>query len=106
MNTAMVSAIVISALPAGFKGIADLSSNSPFVPLTLRDLYNGRDIILTSFPAPDVSVAAPSPIIFPQIADGAGFSTQFIFISANSAASVNVSFTDDNGAPLAIGRNP
>jgi Zn-dependent metalloprotease len=105
-HLAEFAAELITALPAGFKGIADLSSNSPFVALTLRDLFNGRDIILTSFPAPDVSVAAPSPIIFPQIADGAGFSTQFIFISANSAASVNVSFTDDNGAPLSIGRNP
>jgi hypothetical protein len=105
-HTAKFAAELISSLPAGFKGIADIHAPSPFVALTLRDLFNGRDVILTSFPAPDVSVPAPSPIIFPQIADGLGLSTQFIFISANGASSVNVSFTDDNGAPLTISRNP
>jgi Zn-dependent metalloprotease len=98
---------LINGLPDGFTGIADLTSSSPFVPLNLRSLTNGRgDFLLTTFPAPDVTQPAPTPIIFPQIADGAGYATQFIFISANGAASVTVNFVGDDGQPLAVGRNP
>jgi hypothetical protein len=96
---------LIAGLPAGFTGIADLSSTSPFVPLTLRSLTNSRgDFLLTTFPAPDVTQPAPTPIVFPQIADGGGYTTQFIFISANGAASVSVNFIGDDGTPLNIDR--
>jgi hypothetical protein len=96
---------LLNGLPNGFTGIADLTSSSPFVPLTLRSLMNARgDFLLTTFPAPDVTQPAPSPIVFPQIADGGGYATQFIFISANGAASVSVNFIGDDGLPLSIGR--
>jgi hypothetical protein len=62
--------------------------------------------LLTLAPKPDVTQPAPTPIVFPQIADGAGYTTQFIFISANGAASVNVYFIGDDGSPLTIGRAP
>jgi hypothetical protein len=82
-----------SGFPNGFTGLADFSSTSPFVPLTLRSLTNSRgDFPLTTFPAPDVTTQAPTPIVFPQIADGGGYTTQFIFISAGGTANVNVDF--------------
>ena len=97
---------LIAGLPDGFTGIADLTSTAPFVPLTLRSLTNGRgDFLLTTFPAPDISQPAPTPIVFPQIADGGGYTTQFIFISANGAATVSVNFIGDDGTPLNINRN-
>jgi hypothetical protein len=46
---------------------------------------------------------APTPIVFPQIADGGGYTTEFIFISADSAASVSVNLVTDNGAALSLG---
>jgi Fungalysin metallopeptidase (M36)/Bacterial pre-peptidase C-terminal domain/Fungalysin/Thermolysin Propeptide Motif len=96
---------LIDGLPSGLTGIAEITSSAPFAPITLRSLTNGRgDFLLTTFPAPDVSQPAPIPIVFPQIADGGGYSTQFIFISANGAASVTVSFTGDDGSPLPIAR--
>jgi hypothetical protein len=105
-----VSAFVgqlISGLPLGFTGVADLTSSSPFVPLTLRSLTNGRgDFLLTTFPAADLTQPALTPIVFPQIADGGGYTTQFIFISADGAASVSVNFVDDNGAALSLGQAP
>src|SRR5262245_40060807 len=105
-----VSAFVgelISGLPRGFVGVADLTSGSPFVPLTLRSLTNGRgDFLLTTFPAADLTQPAPTPIIFPQVADGGGYKTQFIFISADGDASVSVNFVDDNGAVLNLGPTP
>jgi Fungalysin metallopeptidase (M36)/Bacterial pre-peptidase C-terminal domain/Fungalysin/Thermolysin Propeptide Motif len=98
---------LISGLPLGFTGVADLTSSSPFVPLTLRSLANGRgDFLLTTFPAADLTQPAPTPIVFPQIADGGGYTTQFIFISADGAASVTVNFVDDNGAALSLGQAP
>jgi hypothetical protein len=97
---------LVPGLSSGFKGVAEISSSSPFVALTLRSLTNSRgDVLLTTFPVADPSQTAPSPIIFPQIADGSGFTTQFIFISAAGAASVSVTFTGDDGSPLSIGLN-
>jgi hypothetical protein len=98
---------LISGLPTGFQGVAQISSTSPIVALTLRSLTNSRnETLLTTFPVADANQAAPAPIVFPQIADGLGFTTQFIFISAGGAASANVTLLDDNGAPMAIGFNP
>jgi hypothetical protein len=105
-HTAKFVGQLISGLPDEFTGVADLTSSSPFVPLTLRSLSNGRgDFLLTTFPAPDLNQAAPTPIVFPQIADGAGYSTQFIFISAGGTATVNINFIGDDGLPVTIGRS-
>jgi hypothetical protein len=98
---------LISGLPRGFTGVANLTSSSPFVPVTFRTLTNGRgDSLVTMFPAADLTQAAPTPIVFPQIADGGGYKTQFIFISSDGAASVSVNFIDDNGAVLSLGPTP
>jgi hypothetical protein len=106
-HTAAFADQLITALPANFTGVAEMTSSSPFVALTLRSLTNGRgDTLLTTFPVADEAQTAPSPIVFPQIADGGGFATQFIFISATGAASVNVSFFGDDGSTLNVGRNP
>jgi hypothetical protein len=99
---------VVGGIPNGFTGVADISSTTPFVPLTLRTLTNGRgDFLLTTFPAPDITTQAPTPIVFPQIADGGGFTTEFIFISAGSAATTNVNLISSSGTALAAtaGRN-
>jgi len=44
----------------------------------------------------------------PQIADGGGYKTEFIFISADGStpASATVNFIDDNGAALILGSTP
>jgi hypothetical protein len=42
----------ISGLPAGFTGVLDIDSASPFAALTLRAFYNEReDFLMTTFPA-------------------------------------------------------
>ncbi len=98
---------LISGLPDGFTGVLDVSSASPFVALTLRSLSNGRgDFLLTTFPIADATQAAPSPIVFPQIADGGGYSTQFIFISPSGSASLTVNFFAEDGSPLGVPVQP
>jgi hypothetical protein len=97
---------LVTALPNNFTGVAEITSTTtPFVALTLRSLANSRgDVLFTTFPVADPNQTAPSPAIFPQIADGGGFTTQFIFISAGGPATVNVSFNGDDGSTLPVGR--
>jgi hypothetical protein len=96
---------MISGLPEGFTGILDISSAAPFVVLTLRSLTNERgDFLLTTFPTADLNRPAPTPIIFPQIADGGGYTTQFILLSASGAANTTLNFLGDTGKPLAVGK--
>ena len=52
----------------------------------------------------DINRAAPSPIVFPQIADGGGYVTQFILISPGGASSTQLNFYGETGAPLAVGK--
>jgi hypothetical protein len=95
----------ILGLPAGFTGVLDISSVTPFAALTMRSLVNERDeFLMTTFPIADANAAAPSPIVFPQVVDGGGYVTQFIFISPSGASSATLSFWDEDGAPLAIGQ--
>jgi hypothetical protein len=95
----------ISGLPAKFTGVLDISSTTSFAALTLRSLNNERDeFLMSTFPIADMNQAAPSPIVFPQIADGGGYVTQFILLSPGGASNVTLSFYDKNGLPLAVGR--
>jgi hypothetical protein len=88
----------ISGLPAGFTGVLDVGSTTPFAALTLRSLMNERnDFLMTTFPVADANQAAPSPTVFPHIVDGGGYLTEFILISAGQAASTTLSYYDENG---------
>jgi photosystem II stability/assembly factor-like uncharacterized protein len=97
---------LIPDLPAGFTGILDISSPTPFVALTMRSLVNARgDFLLTTFPVADMNHAAPSPIVFPQIADGGGYRTQFILLGGGGTSGVTLQLWDDDGTPLPVGKN-
>ena len=97
----------ITNLPPNFVGVLDVSAPTAFVALTLRTLFNARnDFLMTTFPVADLASPAPpvSPLIFPQIADGGGFVTDYILISAGGASGASVSFLSDAGSLLAIGK--
>jgi hypothetical protein len=94
----------ISGLPAGFTGVLDISSTTLFAALTIRSLLNERhDFLMTTFPIANANAPAPSPIVFPQVVDGGGYVTQFIFISPAAASSMTLNFWDEYGAPLDMG---
>ena len=94
---------LISGLPANFTGVLDISSSASFAALTLRSLNNSRgDFLVTTFPVADMTRPAPSPIVFPQIADGGGYDTQFILLGAAGASSTTLEFYDDAGLPMSI----
>jgi subtilisin family serine protease len=96
---------LVSGLPAGFTGVLDIYAPSPFVALTLRSLRNARgEALLTTFPIADLLQSAPEPIVFPHIADGGGYTTQFILLSAGTASGATIHFYDEGGVPLPIGK--
>jgi hypothetical protein len=92
-------------VPGGFSAVLEISSTTPFAALTLRSLTNARgDFLLTTFPIADATQNAPQPVVFPQIADGGGYFTQFILLGPTGPATASVNLLDDNGAPLGIGQ--
>ncbi|MFH1573710.1 MAG: hypothetical protein ABIG68_06980 [Acidobacteriota bacterium] len=94
---------------AEFKGDAtmEIAADQPFVALTLRSLQNSRnDFLLTTFPIADAARPAPQPIIFPQIADGGGFITQFILLSPAGGGATTIEFYGSDGAPLPLSAKP
>ncbi len=94
----------IAGLPAGFTGVLDVTSSTPFAALTMRSRCNERNDFLTAtFPIADMTQPAAAPIIFPQIVDAGGYMTQFILIGAGGESSVTLSFHSADGKPLAIG---
>jgi YD repeat-containing protein len=96
---------MISNLPDGFKGVLEITASAPYVALTLRSLVNSRgDFLLTTFPIADLNEPAPEPIVFPQIADGGGYTTELILLSSGGAAQTTIRFLADDGTPLSVGR--
>ena len=76
----------------------DISSPTPFAALTLRLLVNEReDFLMTTFPIADQTRPAPSPIVFPHIVDGGGYTTQFILIGGGESTSATLSTYDEMG---------
>ena len=95
----------ISGLPEGFTGVLDISSSTPFVPLTLRTLINERgEFLITTFPVADYNQPAPSPIVFPQIANGGGYQTEFIFLSTQGAVNTTLNYFNNSGDPVTLGK--
>ena len=104
-HTAAFAGQFISGLPSGFTGVLDISSPLPFVALTLRSLTNARgDFLLTTFPIADFTQSPVTPLVFPQIADGGGYRTEFILLSDGGAANATLSFFNDSGSPMAVGK--
>jgi hypothetical protein len=104
-HTARFVSQLLPALPAGFTGILDISSTSPFVALTLRSLTNSRgDFLLTTFPVADQTRPAPTPMVFPQIADGGGYATEFVLMTTGGPSSLTLKFYAEDGTPLPLGK--
>ena len=99
---------MIPSWKIGDRGVLQIVARSsgqlffaPQVPaLALRSLTNERgEFLLTTLPIAPANRVASSPLVFPQIATGAGYTTEIILIGGG-AGSVPVLFFSNLGGPL------
>ncbi len=94
-------------LPLPLKGILRISSSGPGLSVVgLRGRYNQRDeFLITTTPASNEAATATSAeMVFPQVVDGGGYTTQFVLFSgtAYQAVSGTLVFVNQNGTPLSL----
>jgi hypothetical protein len=82
------------------KGVVRATASSPIALAALRGRYNERGDFLMSTTPPTIEAlpAATTPLIFPHIVNGGGFTTQFILFSgaANQTANGDLHLTYEN----------
>jgi hypothetical protein len=94
----------IAGLPPEFTGVLDILSDNPFSALTVRSMTNEINrFLMATFPVADVNKAAPPTIVFPQIADGDGYTSQIILISPSGASNTKLQFYGEDGVPIDLG---
>ncbi|PYS20339.1 MAG: hypothetical protein DMG11_29735, partial [Acidobacteria bacterium] len=75
----------------------------------VRGRYNERgDFLITTIsPAPESSGATPSPLYFPHIVEGGGYTTQIIIFgdTPGLGTSGKVRYFSQSGAPLTVPLN-
>ena len=95
---------IFPALPASFKGILRITSNSPVSVVGLRARYNERvDFLITTVPVTqELTQGSSAEMIFPHIVDAGGYTTQFILLNAVSGqtSTGTVRFRTVGGVPL------
>jgi hypothetical protein len=95
---------LFSTLPDGFEGAVQLESPRTVAMLTLRTTSNERgDFLFSTCPVADLAAPASEvPLWFPHLADGQGYSTEFVlFNSGNMEISGRMEFRDSSG-PLSL----
>ncbi len=97
---------MVGTLPGNFVGVLDVSSTQPFVAIALRCLINERgEFLISTYPNADMTQPAPAgPLLFPQIAAGEGYQSQFFLLSSGKPSTVLMEYLSDTGTPLRIGR--
>jgi hypothetical protein len=70
------------------------SKNSAY---KLQEIEERGDFRITTFPVADATRTAHSPVVFPQIANGGGYVSQFIMLDAEGASDTAPILYDENG---------
>ncbi len=100
------------SLPANFAtaigyGSLEITSNRSISVVAMRLAIDQRhELLYSAAPSTQLGLTSGNTLYFPQVADGGGYSTQIVLLSDGQPAIVAVSFLDDTGSPLAIGRGP
>jgi len=98
---------IFPVLPNPFKGVLRISSGFGAISAVgLRARYNEQgNFLITTTPTTNENAAAPTgEYLFPDLANGGGYTTQFILFSgfAGQAASGNIRFYNPDGTPLGL----
>jgi hypothetical protein len=86
------------------KGLLEISASAGIYTMGLRGRYNERGdfLMTTTEPVDENAPVSTSPLYFPQLAAGGGFTTQLILFntSGGQLASGSLQMLDNNGSPL------
>jgi len=98
---------IFPSLPIPFKGVLRITTTSSglsVVGLRTRINERGDFLITTTPPTNENSPAGMAEMFFPQVADGGGYTTQFILFSgiAGQATSGNMQFVKQDGSGWVI----
>jgi hypothetical protein len=98
---------VFPSLPNPFQGVLRIKTSSTAIAIVgLRSRVNERGdfLVTTTPPSVETAPAAAGPLFFPEIADGGGYTTQFILFSGTTGSSANgtVTFTKQDGTPFIL----
>jgi hypothetical protein len=92
------------SLPLPFQGVLRASSTSNISVMGLRGRYNERQdfLMTTTPPANESAPPAVTPLFIPHLADGGGFTTQFVLFSgtAGQSSSGMLQFFAQSGSGL------
>jgi hypothetical protein len=89
-----------------FRGILRVSTGGQVSIVSERTRYNERlDLLITTMPVTnEASQSTSADMLFPVVADGSGYSTQFILFSgiAGQSTTGNLRFFAPNGQPMNV----
>jgi len=82
-KTAKFANEIFPSLPNPFQGIMRFTSGTPLAVAGLRGRYNERrDFLITTVPvAEELTQGTSGELIFPQIVDAGGYTTQFVLFN-------------------------
>ena len=91
-------------LPADFRGVLRISGNVPIAAVGVRGQYNERgEFLIATTPAlPEDSPAKSTEVVFPHIATGAGYTTEFLLLSAGGDTHGTVDFISQSGESMSL----
>ena len=91
-------------LPPSFRGVLAVVSDRKISAIGLRTRYNERgDFIISTMPAAATDAQAPTgDLVFPQVAAGSGYTTEFILMNPGTASAGTLSLTSQNGTELPL----
>lgn len=109
-QTAKFLSDIFPALPKPFKGalrITTTSSGLSVVGLRTRVNERGDFLITTTPPANENNPSTTAELFFPQVADGAGYTTQFILFSGTAGQSTSgvLKLVKQDGSAFGISLN-
>ncbi|MFH1574289.1 MAG: hypothetical protein ABIG68_09915, partial [Acidobacteriota bacterium] len=100
---ALFASELIPSLPGDFRGTIEISSETALATVALRATYGNRFLLATLTVEADGHAQARRVLYFPHLADGGGFSSEFILLNLGKGASTpRLSFFTREGKPLRL----
>jgi hypothetical protein len=91
-------------LPQGFRGMTLIQSDVPVAVMAMRSTDAGGRFMVATLPVVDLTKpAALKTIFFPHLADGAGYSSEFILMNpCSEACMTSLRFFSQSGTALPL----